>query len=138
MAKLQKLENMVRSMEEIYPMGTNLFLCEGAQTGSFAWVVFISFGDGKTPIAAFPKKYYDVYTKMKGVDKEIYLAGLIYYFSLTSQKERKMSKKPNEQGFYNVVDQTCYRLFHHPGNEYGYNWNWLDEDFVKPHGNQLP
>ena len=124
------LPNMVAAMESIYPMGSNMFLCEGAQTGKYAWVVFISYGDGKTPIAAFPKKYYDRMTEMFGRDREIYRAGLIEEFRLTPRTHNGYGP-----GGWRV--RTIYALAHHPGNEYGYQWNWLDAEFLQPHGSQL-
>ncbi len=131
------LSNVVARMESIYSMGSNMFLCEGAQTGSYAWVVFISYGDGKTPIAAFPKKYYDRMMEMPGRDREIYRAGLIKTFGLTPQTEKKLLPSPKGDGWFEYQDHLIYRLATHPGNEYGYNWNWLDEEFVQPHGDQL-
>jgi len=75
---------------------------------------------------------------MNGVDKKIYLEGLIHHFGLTPQPVREMSRKPDENGWLKMEDKIVYRLFSHPGDRYGHNWNWLEADFLQPHGCQLP
>ena len=134
---LLSLPNIVARIEAICPMGSNMFLCEGAHKGPHAWVVFISYGDGKSPIAAFPKKYYDRMMEWPEMDREIYRSGLIQKFRLTPQTEKKLLPSPRGDGWLECQDHLIYRLASHPGNEYGYDWGWLDSEFVQPHGPQL-
>jgi hypothetical protein len=128
---LLALPNLLAAVDQICPMGTNMFAC-GGQCGNLkatdGWVVFISYGDGKTPIAAFPREYYERYARMRGLDKEIYRKGLLDIFAL------------HEQDFHDPYSDwkgKYYRLSTIPPG-YGHNWQVVEANFFDIKGGMLP
>lgn len=103
---LLKLKNVAEHVDRIYPMSDNVYPCRKPGW----WYVFISYGDGKTPLAAFPKSQWEFCCSLPGggyhSPREIYKQGLLKMFKLTPIPHRPPTSVP--EGSMQLPDGTVF------------------------------